>query len=67
MKPLRRLASCAIGFGLTVALLSGCAAGSPGSFCMLYEPVYTHAGDTEETRGQADVNNALWWSLCDQT
>jgi hypothetical protein len=45
-------------------LQAACARVSPASFCALYIPVYTAAADTEETRRQADANNAVWLSLC---
>lgn len=45
-------------------MLSACAGDSRAEFCQLYRPVYTHADDTEETRRQADVNNAVWLELC---
>lgn len=44
--------------------LSACATGSRASFCAIYRPVYTAAQDTEETKKQADGNNAAWLALC---
>jgi hypothetical protein len=46
-------------------LLAGCATGSSGSFCALYQPVYTGA-DSEETLLQVDRNNAVWLQLCER-
>ena len=43
---------------------AACARVSPASFCAVYVPVYTAQGDTEETRRQADANNAVWLALC---
>ena len=50
--------------GMMVILQSACAHVSPASFCAVYLPVYTSENDTEETRQQADSNNAIWWLLC---
>lgn len=48
---------------LLCLLLVGCA--SPqGDYCLNYFPVYTHANDTEGTRRQVDMNNAVWLRLC---
>lgn len=51
---------------LTAILLSvsACGTGSRGNFCELYHPVYTTQADTEETKRQADGNNAVWLKLC---
>lgn len=45
---------------------SGCARNTPASssFCLTYEPVYTHADDTEGTKRQVDGNNAAYEELC---
>lgn len=45
-------------------MLGGCAPASRGDFCALYLPVYTAAGDTAQTRRQADMNNAVWLEMC---
>jgi len=50
--------------GVMLILPSACASVSPASFCALYIPVYTAEADTEETRRQADANNAVWLMLC---
>lgn len=47
-------------------MLAGCASSSHGDFCTLYLPVYTSLQDTAETRRQADMNNAVWETLCDE-
>ena len=57
---------CATTCGMMMILQSGCANVSPASFCALYVPVYTDSADSEETRRQADVNNAVWLALCTQ-
>lgn len=51
---------------LILIMLSGCGICSQGngSFCGIYEPVYTSDSDTEETRRQVDQNNAVWWEEC---
>lgn len=49
---------------MTAVMLSACANGSAGDFCAVYMPVYTSAQDTEQTRLQADLNNAVWFELC---
>lgn len=52
----------------TIATLAGCAAGSPASeFCLIYEPIYVSAGDSEATVEQAMRNNAAWLAICDAT
>lgn len=48
----------------TLLLPAACATGSAGSFCDIYIPVYTADSDTDETRRQADSNNAVWWQQC---
>ena len=50
---------------VTVVLLSGCATGSRGSFCDIYEPVYTIKSDSEKTKKQVDKNNAVWLEKCE--
>jgi hypothetical protein len=55
---------CATACAVMLVLQAGCASVSRGSFCGLYRPVYTSAADTEETRRQADANNAVWMRLC---
>lgn len=50
--------------GAMMILPSACVRVSPASFCAIYIPVYTAAEDTEETRRQADANNAVWLALC---
>lgn len=57
---------CATACGMMMILQSACANVSPASFCALYVPVYTSGADSEETRRQADVNNAVWLALCTQ-
>lgn len=47
--------------------LAGCASSSHGDFCSLYIPVYTSPLDTTETRQQADSNNAVWKTLCENS
>ncbi len=32
--------------------------------CVVFEPIYWSAGDTDETIKQAKVHNAKWLSLC---
>ena len=51
--------------GMISVLLSGCGNGSRGSYCAIYEPVYTSPQDTEETKKQTDRNNAVWLENCD--
>lgn len=53
-----------IGLSLILPLLSACASASPGSFCLIYQPVYTATSDTEQTKKQVDENNAVWLDLC---
>lgn len=48
-------------------MLQGCAGASSGDFCDIYQPVYTAAADSAETRRQADLNNAVWAALCTET
>ncbi len=48
-----------------LVMLSGCATNTAGDFCLIYKPVYTSDLDTEETRDQADQNNAVYQELCD--
>lgn len=62
--PSGKQAARAIACALILAMLQGCANASGGDFCDIYEPVYTHDRDTEETRQQADANNAAWLELC---
>ena len=50
--------------GMMLILQSACGRVSPASFCAVYIPVYTAADDTEETRKQADANNAVWLLQC---
>jgi len=47
-------------------IVSGCGINTRGisSFCEIYEPVYTSAQDTEETRAQVDRNNAAYEDVC---
>jgi hypothetical protein len=59
-KPRARATACA----LILLTLQGCASASGGDFCALYQPVYTADADTEETKRQADGNNAVWLALC---
>lgn len=54
----------AIACATMMILQTGCANVSPASFCAIYIPVYTEEEDSEETRAQADVNNAVWLILC---
>lgn len=56
---------CAIISLVILSMLSGCVTGShAGSFCGIYQPVYTSTFDTEETRKQVDENNAVWEKEC---
>lgn len=48
----------------TLFMLGGCGTASRGDFCSIYSPVYTSPEDTEQTKTQADSNNALWLALC---
>ncbi len=51
--------------GLMLMLLGGCATNTPASdYCLLYQPVYSHADDTEQTKIQIDGNNAVYDELC---
>ena len=62
--PLKRPLLAAIALAATLILPAGCAGASHGSFCSIYRPVYTADGDTEKTREQADINNAVWLEMC---
>lgn len=63
MPPKKPLLSV-IALGATLIFPPGCAGVSHGSFCSIYRPVYTGKGDTEKTREQADINNAVWLEMC---
>ncbi len=63
MRQKKRLLSVTVCI-MMIILQSACARGLPASFCQLYQPVYTSPTDTEETRKQADTNNALWLEMC---
>lgn len=65
MQWLQRPMLCVIALSLTIALPSGCVSASQDSFCMIYQPVYTDGRDTEETRRQANANNAVWQDICE--
>ena len=54
-----------IASSLILLSVSACESASPGSFCVLYEPVYTAPEDTEATKRQVDANNAVWLELCE--
>lgn len=55
-----------IASGLILTTLSACGTSSPvRDFCLIYEPIYHSPADTEETRQQADRNNAAWLELCE--
>ena len=62
--PSRKPCASEIVCAMTVLMLTGCAKGSAGDFCHIYQPVYTTAQDSDLTRDQADVNNAVWWEKC---
>lgn len=49
---------------LMAILLSACARVSGGTFCRLYEPVYTVPADSAETQQQVDANNVVWLMEC---
>lgn len=49
---------------MMLTMLQGCKTASSGDFCALYKPVYTAKADTQETRNEADGNNAVWLGLC---
>lgn len=56
-----RLAQIATACALILPSLAMCGTASPpGDFCLIYQPVYTRAGDTPETRDQVDANNVVW-------
>ena len=46
--------------------LVACATSSPAidTFCFVYKPVYHSRLDTEETKAQIDMNNAVWKERC---
>lgn len=65
MKRYAKLCAIVINCGMIVILLSSCAKDLHGSnFCALYQPVYVHRQDTEETKYQVDQNNVLWAEFC---
>ena len=56
-----------LGISLTILLLlvTSCVGNTQGSFCLLYNPVYTDIEDTEQTKTQVDDNNIVWEELCE--
>jgi len=52
---------------MMLIMLQGCKTASSGDFCALYKPVYTAKADTQETRNEANGNNAVWLALCSKT
>ncbi len=61
------LTRLAIAF-VILAILSGCAGSSSvptNSYCLIYEPVFTHEDDTEVTVMQVTRNNAAWLAICE--
>lgn len=51
---------------MILIMLSACARGLSGDFCMIYEPVYISPEDSEETLKQVDKNNAAWLEMCER-
>ncbi len=49
---------------MTLVLPRACVRDSAGDFCLIYQPVYTAATDTERTKEQVDSNNAVWVESC---
>lgn len=54
-----------IALSVILILQSACAIDSRGSFCNVYEPVYTAKSDTEGTKRQVDQNNAVYMEMCE--
>ena len=66
LKPSIKQIMLGIGLSVIVIMLNGCGHASQGSFCNIYQPVYTSTADTEETKQQVDNNNVVWLELCDE-
>jgi len=58
---------CATACAAMLILPAGCGSASRGGeFCLLYQPVYLHENDTEDTKIQIDGNNAVWLEFCEK-
>ena len=66
LKPSWKQIALGISLSMMLITLNGCALGSQGSFCSIYQPVYVAHEDTEDTKSQVDANNAVWWEFCDE-
>ena len=62
--PWKKRLLCATVCCMIMITLQGCKAASSGDFCTLYKPVYTAKADTQQTRDDANGNNAVWLALC---
>ena len=60
LKPCATVIICAA----IVAMLGGCVNASHGSFCQIYQPVYTSNLDSVKTKEQVDLNNVVWLEMC---
>ena len=49
---------------LSVPSLSACSSAATSDYCLLYNPVYYHESDTEETVEQVTDNNVVYLELC---
>lgn len=65
----RRRAAFVSACTLTLITVIGCASGSRGSFCEVYEPVHPTQAERDmlspETSRMIDGNNAVWLEVCD--
>ncbi len=65
MKQLKKRLNIAIGWGMIILMLQGCAKDLPaGDFCNLYSPIYMTDTDSELTKKQIDKNNVIWFEMC---
>jgi len=46
-------------------IVTSCATVTGGSFCAIYEPVFTEDGTPESVQRQIDRNNIAYCRLCD--
>ena len=61
----RRLTQPVLSLILVTMLVSSCAVTTGGSYCSLYEPVFTDDETPEHVQRQIDRNNVAHCVLCD--
>jgi hypothetical protein len=62
--PIKNLIPFVIALGATAIIMTACKNVSSDSFCHLYRPVYSSPQDTQQTRDEANANNAVWLERC---